>query len=59
MKRRITKNKLIAKLTKMVDEAHNTVYRCERLGLRKARDTWYERYSTLIEIRVLINDHRL
>jgi hypothetical protein len=59
MKRRITKNKLLAKLTKMVDEAHNTMYRCERLKLDNARKEWASRYKTLIEVRSIINNHRI
>jgi hypothetical protein len=58
MKRRITKTKLLAKLTKMVDDAHNTMYRCERLKLRRVYGMWHERYNTLLEVRALINDYR-
>ena len=57
--KRITKTKLLKHLTKLVDDAHGKVSRCEILRLKKARDTWHARYNTLIEIRDFINTHRL
>lgn len=59
MKRRITKTKLLKKLTKMVDEAHGKYIRADIHRWRTGMLTHWERYQTLIEIRSFINDRKL
>lgn len=56
MKQRITKTKLLAKLTKMVNEAADKKAKADRaleFGI------WQVRYETLLEVRDYININRI
>ena len=59
MKRRITKNKLLAKLTKMVDEAHSQRTAAEIAKWKYGILAAGVQYETLIKVRSMINDYRL
>jgi hypothetical protein len=60
MKRRITKTKLLAKLTKMINEAQAAGDRHQkRYWWLKRNPKWYARYNALLEVRDFINTHRI